>query len=364
MIMERGAFLWLFVWTIQLRCDVADVAHDGPRGNRAFSDLAHARCTRDGQAAPCLDVESCERSGAAIASNKSLVVVFHDCHSPLRKNGRIERALVANAAVAARDGFDYAWAVPPVALRKNDFPEAWFGSKGVAVMELPLPWLVPPNLSAGVPVESGGCCGAREFIKLQFLMMTQCGLRRSRARRGRPEISRDISDRYSSVVVLDSDVRINEDVPHPLRGIFDCAASGLFLTSRGSHSGANGGFLAARPDPRTLDLMLDALSRAVVTPTTGWNGVGFGPFRKADHPKFDARVQGFLYWFLYQTRSDSPPLKSAQVDPCVYNSQHNLPPHLCTPELCTPGGTYLFHGATEPTQRVCAALGHNVTAPG
>ncbi|KAH8058917.1 hypothetical protein JL720_13933 [Aureococcus anophagefferens] len=27
-------------------------------------------------------------------------------------------------------------------------------------------WITPPNLSPDVPLESGGCCGAREFMKL------------------------------------------------------------------------------------------------------------------------------------------------------------------------------------------------------
>ena len=306
MIMERGAFLWLFVWTIQLRCDVADVAHDGPRGNRAFSDLAHARCTRDGQAAPCLDVESCERSGAAIASNKSLVVVFHDCHSPLRKNGRIERALVANAAVAARDGFDYAWAVPPVALRKNDFPEAWFGSKGVAVMELPLPWLVPPNLSAGVPVESGGCCGAREFLK--FVPMGY--------------------DEYDAIMVVDNDYDLDDF--GKFGPLFDCAADGHVITTRAPMSMVNGALLVVPPSRALRDALLDALSTATVD-YTGWNKTPWGPL----HHKWDPRVQGFFYWFFYQQYDALADRRwrPAQVDPCVWNVQQHLVP-MCRAELC------------------------------
>ena len=304
--------LLLVAWASTLRCEPEH-------------PLAHVRCTRAGRPAPCLDVATCP----AGASERAAVVVFFDCHGPLHRTPRLETTVRVNGEAARRDGFDYVWAVPPEADRENDFPEWLRKDYGVEIIEFPLPWIVPPNLSAGVPVESGGCCGAREFAKLQFLAL----------------------DRYDAVVVLDADVRITETARDPLRGVFDCAASGTLLTTRGSHSGVNGGFVAARPDAARLAAMLAALSAATVDEASGWDGRGFGPFRRVDHPKFDARVQGFLYHFLYADAE--PPFPAEQVDACVFNAQHNLA-HLCAYELCT-DAVRLSHGAAKPEARHCQA---------
>ena len=146
-------------------------------------------------------------------------------------------------------------------------------------------------------------------------------------------------------------MRLSESAPDPLRGVFDCAASGTLLTTRGSHSGVNGGFVAVRPDAARLAAMLAALSAATVDEASGWDGRGFGPFRRADRPKFDARVQGFLYHFLYADAE--PPFPAEQVDACVFNAQHNLA-HLCAYELCT-DAVRLSHGAAKPEARHCQA---------
>lgn len=285
--------------------------------------LAHVRCTREGRKAPCLDVATCP----AGASKRAAVVVFYDCHGPLHKTPRLATTVRVNGEVARRDGFDYLWAIPPEADREDAFPDWLHKDYGIEIIEFPLPWIVPPNLSKGVPVESGGCCGAREFAKLQFLAM----------------------EKYDAVVVLDADVRLSDKAADPLRGVFDCAASGTLLTTRGSHSGVNGGFVAARPDSRRLASMLAALATATVDELSGWNGRGFGPFRKVGHPKFDARVQGFLYHFLYADAA--PPFPAEQVDACVFNAQHNLA-HLCVYELCT-DAVRLSHGAAKPEARHC-----------
>ena len=48
---------------------------------------------------------------------------------------------------------------------------------------------------------------------------------------------------YDSVVYLDTDVRVAEE-PGALRPLFDCAASGYVMSTRGVRAPANGGVLA------------------------------------------------------------------------------------------------------------------------
>ncbi|KAH8095480.1 hypothetical protein JL720_2782 [Aureococcus anophagefferens] len=73
------------------------------------------------------------------------------------------------------------------------------------------------------PLESGGCCGAREFMKLHAFAADY------------------------AVAVVDNDFDV-DDVER-LRPIFDCAAAGHVITTRGAHSAMNGAFAAVPPAP-------------------------------------------------------------------------------------------------------------------
>merc|ERR1712087_349384 len=75
-----------------------------------------------------------------------------------------------------------------------------------------VPWIIPPRLSKGVPIDSGGCCGAKEFIKLNAMSLTE----------------------YDAVLFYDTDVEMRSSVEGPLFPLFDCAASGYFLTTPAS----------------------------------------------------------------------------------------------------------------------------------
>lgn len=149
------------------------------------------------------------------------------------------------------------------------------------------PWVVPPGLSEGVPRE-GGCCGAREFMKLAALSLTE----------------------YDAVVNLDTDMSIVGSI----QPLFDCAASGRFLTARGSMSGTNGGMFAVKPSKALLyDILID-LSTSVATEEDGWNGRGLAPQAKYG----SSGLQGFLYYFFYQKEESNEHVLAGQVDPCQW----------------------------------------------
>ena len=189
------------------------------------------------------------------------------------------------AALGRRAGVDVILVVPRRDLQREPIKASVYRrleAGGVVVRFAD--WVAPPALSPGVPLESGGCCGAREFMKLYAFGFAD----------------------YDALIVVDNDFDV-DDV-ESLRPIFDCAAAGHVITTRGAHSAVNGAFAAVPPSAALRDALLAALSTATarrpapgprpspdarrtrlwqVDRETGWNGAGWGPF----HRKFDARMQ-------------------------------------------------------------------------
>jgi len=149
-------------------------------------------------------------------------------------------------------------------------------------------WITPPGLNKRIPLH-GGCCGPREFMKLHALTLYE----------------------YDAVINLDNDVSIS-DQPEQLRHLFDCAASGHFLVSRGSYSEINAGFFAVRPQRQLFFDMVGELQTASATRHTGWSDLGWGPLHKID----DYRMQGFLYYYFYQRGTSW--VEVAFLHPCTW----------------------------------------------
>ena len=205
------------------------------------------------------------------------------------------------AALGRRAGVDVILVVPRRDLQREPIDAGVarrLAEGGVKVRHAD--WVAPPQLSPGVPLESGGCCGAREFMKLHAFGF----------------------DDYDAVAVVDNDFDV-DDVER-LRPIFDCAAAGHVITTRGAHSAMNGAFAAVPPSAALRDALLAALSTATarraapgprpppdadgrvfwqVDRETGWNGAGWGPF----HRKFDARMQARAPRPRGHARSRNPP---------------------------------------------------------
>jgi len=286
------------------------------RGGQKRQKSSPARCTHGGKAVPCLDVSTCPAGGA----RRPAIVHVFDCHVAYDlERPRKGQDIRGVARAAKRDGADLVLLVPKPRLQRSKLSEtarsnlvAW----GIKIMEAD--WVIPPNLSRRVPIESGGCCGAREFMKLHAFAL----------------------EPYDVVALMDSDIQIAENAS--LRPIFDCAAAGYFLSTRSSGSAVNGGFIVSRTSRALKDRLVRELSHATVLRTSGWNGVGWGPF----HVKFDARMQGFMYYFFHQ-RGPAHQIAAegygwpAQVDACIWNAQSGLSA-MCREELCG-GRTRCFH---------------------
>jgi len=150
-----------------------------------------------------------------------------------------------------------------------------------------VPWVTPPRLSKRVPLE-GGCCGAREFMKLHAIGLED----------------------YDAVVNLDTDFSVHGS----LRPLFDCAASGRFLTARGSISGVNGGMFVVRPSKGLLQDLIAELRVSSASETEGWNGRGLAPGARWGQ----AGLQGFLYYYFYQRGPSRKGALPGQVDPCLW----------------------------------------------
>ena len=262
------------------------------------------RCASHDRAAPCLDLSTCRRGAAR---RKAIVSVFdaHGDTSATLQGFVKHREKLAKRARAA--GVDAIFVLPRRDLQNVPFPEANVnGMKKAGVDVRYSDWVVPPNLSKGVPVESGGCCGAREFLK--FVPMGY--------------------DEYDAIMVVDNDYDLDDfEAFGPL---FDCAADGHVITTRAPMSMVNGALLVVPPSRSLRDALLEALSTATVD-YTGWNKTPWGPL----HHKWDPRVQGFFYWFFYQQYDALADRRwrPAQVDPCVWNVQQHLVP-MCRAELC------------------------------
>ena len=144
------------------------------------------RCASHDRAAPCLDLSTCRRGAAR---RKAIVSVFdaHGDTSATLQGFVKHREKLAKRARAA--GVDAIFVLPRRDLQNVPFPEANVnGMKKAGVDVRYSDWVVPPNLSKGVPVESGGCCGAREFLK--FVPMGY--------------------DEYDAIMVVDNDYDLDD----------------------------------------------------------------------------------------------------------------------------------------------------------
>ena len=270
---------------------------------------AGTRCTHQGRPVACFNLTRGDREACArevSPQGRWAVVSVFDCHTSFKRvnahGGQDVAGVVRNVESARRNGADYVLALPRAEAQAVPFPpevRAAVEASG-AIVEA-VDWVVPPNLSKHVLVESGGCCGAREFMKLHAFGMTQ----------------------YDAVLLVDNDVRIAKNAS--LAPLLSCAADGYFLSTRGAHSACdrprpgplffsrgglsrprehhtvrlNGGHLAFPPSSELLRRALDELRTATLSKAQGWNHAGWGPF----HAKFDARMQGFLYWLFHQRRA-------------------------------------------------------------
>lgn len=288
-------------------------------GNLTLAEKARlrqrTRCIGPDGASECHDVYACARGGGDLPprARRARYAYVHswDCHKVLKAHYASTMRLWATSA--RHDGIDYVLLLPAPHLCRphplSDVNRTLIRALGVRVVETR--WVVPPGLSAGVPIESGGCCGAREFMKLNAL-----GLEAD----------------YDAVLILDLDT-----FPAPrgsLVPLLECAARGHVLTVRAWDTSVLGAFIAAPPRTRVLRSMLDELAAATVTRECGWQQRGWAPLSS----RFEMRVQGFLYYFFYQKARPEQVQRETgllprPVDPCVWSMGHKFA-ELCLPELC------------------------------
>jgi len=286
-------------------------------------------CVKNNSITDCFvpSMKACPRR-----AQRKAIVTAYDGHVPLKLE-RLDwtktyelHEYFTNQAQAAKDhGADYIMLVPVGVAIGSEFVTDWLRGIGMKFMEVP--WAVPPELSERIPVESGGCCGAREFIKLHVVSLSQ----------------------YDAVILYDTDIMIAEQGVFPegaLTPLFDCAASGYFLTtSVPKHlPWVNGGFFAVRPNRPLFDAMLRSLSTASVDEATGWNSMGWGPKNEA-YRKSQYRMQGFLMFFLYQDQSNAHLVKAEQVEPCIWNRQERS---YCVKVVCEKVSRVFHHTRCKP----------------
>ena len=287
--------MWRLLWAATSLAAAGRSTHD---------QIPGWRCGVHDRPVSCLDLSTCRRGAAR---RKAIVSVF-DAHadtSATLHHFVKHRERLAKSARAA--GVDSIFVLPRRDLQAVPFPEANMKLMKKAGIDIRYSdWVVPPNLSKGVPVESGGCCGAREFLK--FVPMGY--------------------DEYDAIMVVDNDYDLDDF--GKFGPLFDCAADGHVITTRAPMSMVNGALLVVPPSRSLRDALLDALSTATVD-YTGWNKTPWGPL----YHRSDMRVQGFFYWFFYQQYDalTDRRWRPAQVDPCVWNVQEHLAP-MCRAELC------------------------------
>lgn len=263
------------------------------------------RCSSHDRAAPCFDVSTCRRGAARRKGIVSVFDAYGDTSATLKSFvGHREKL----AKAARRAGVDAIFVLPRRDLQVVEFPGADVERMRRAGVEIRYAdWIVPPNISTGIKIESGGCCGAREFMK--FVPFGY--------------------DEYDALMIVDNDYDLDDF--DAFGSLFDCAADGHVITTRAPMAMVNGALMVVPPSAGLQAALLGALAHASVD-TTGWNHTPWGPL----HHRLDARVQGFMYWFFYQQydeRSDRR-WKPVQVDPCVWNVQQHLVP-MCRAELCS-----------------------------
>ena len=266
-----------------------------PNGNTS----AEVWCACNGTRVSCFEPRSCPTG----VSKRRAVTITFDTYAMW--GARQQNYVRLNRVAIERAGADFVLLIPQDAARsaagkhartarmatwyREIWPETLKELEQTFTKIVRVPWIVPPNLSRDVPFESGGCCGAREFMKLNAISLTE----------------------YDAVINLDSDMKVRGD----LRPLFDCAASGYMLTARSRRCSVSGGFFAVKPQAALLDDMLASLSDASVNNAQGWNRRGWGLRHKTN----DFRVQGFLHYYLYQLGPPVGTVKQEQIHPCEWS---------------------------------------------
>ncbi|KAH8068194.1 hypothetical protein JL720_12286 [Aureococcus anophagefferens] len=232
-----------------------------------------------------------QRHGRALA----FASVF-DAHVKLPLTSRKGPGLLEHEAkvarVARRNGADRVVVLPVPGRQRVPVANATIAALDDLGIEIRYSeHVVPPKLSAGIKVESGGCCGAREFLKLEPMGYGE----------------------YDAMIVMDLDYDPEDTAD--FGPLFDCVAEGRVLTTRGPEVPVNGAFLAARMQ--------------------GFFHWFFYRSRASD------------------AAADAGAGRPAQVDPCVWNLQKGFA-DLCMRELCY-GHARAFSHLQHPHERVDAA---------
>mmetsp|Transcript_38189 Transcript_38189/g.85929 ORF Transcript_38189/g.85929 Transcript_38189/m.85929 type:complete len:359 (+) Transcript_38189:134-1210(+) len=298
------AYAWTACWAPMCCIGITLVVH---AFNTMYEPLTpETRCMQDNEVEQCFvpTADMCPRQ-----AERRAIVVAYDFHSMLNleedhggSHQTTREFMLSQAAAARYHNADYVLVMPDVDHRADRVLEELKDTMDMVFHKVP--WVLPPNMSASIPIESGGCCGAREFMKLHVFNMTQ----------------------YDAIVFYDTDVLISQSNDSKwsegvLTPLFNCAASSYFLsTSCSKHfPWVNGGFFAVQPSVDLFDAMLYELSRATVNKWTGWNGNGWGP-KNFGATASQFRMQGFLSYFFYQGVHQKAVL-ARQVDGCIWNRQ-------------------------------------------
>ena len=292
------------------------------------------RCLAFDEGVDCQDLGACVNG---TARRRAFVSVF-DAHVKLPLTSRKGPGLLEHEAkvarVARRNGADRVVVLPVPERQRVPVANATIAALEDLGIEIRYSeHVVPPKLSAGIKVESGGCCGAREFLKLEPMGYGE----------------------YDAMIVMDLDYDPEDTAD--FGPLFDCVAEGRVLTTRGPEVPVNGAFLAVPPSELLRRRLHAALETARVDARTGWNGEGWGP--NNNPRRFQARMQGFFHWFFYRSRASDAAAdaqarwRPAQVDPCVWNLQKGFA-DLCMRELCY-GHARAFSHLQHPHEQ-CACV--------
>lgn len=292
------------------------------------------RCLAFDRGVDCLDLGTCANG---TARRRAFVSVF-DAYVKLPLENRKGPGLLEHEAkvarVARRNGADRIFVFPVPEKQKVPVAAATIAAlEDLGVKIRYSDHVVPPKLSAGILVESGGCCGAREFLKLEPMGYGE----------------------YDAMVVADLDYDPEERAD--FGPLFDCVAEGRVLTTRGPEVPVNGALLAVPPSELLRSRLRAALETARVDYRAGWNGEGWGPNTNA-HFHFQARMQGFFHWFFYRSRLSAAAKdaqarwRPAQVDPCVWNVQKGLA-DVCARERCAGRARAYGHLHHPPENCAC-----------
>eukprot|EP00040_Diaphanoeca_grandis_P033198 m.202887 g.202887 ORF g.202887 m.202887 type:complete len:679 (+) comp32838_c0_seq1:506-2542(+) len=182
----------------------------------------------------------------------------------------------------------------------SDTEIAYFAEVGMKVVAVP--WLTPPGLTT---FNKG--CGYMDLIRLHAWRLVE----------------------YDAVIVIDTDYTVMGD----MGPIFRCAAQNYVVTTSGPLSPLNLGFVALKPDNRTMHAIEMYGASVDYTKETGWAGAGFKP---SGGQFIGAGCgQGYLWTFFYKNgeRVESEPIakawhdagiarpRSFQVCRCLWNFQ-------------------------------------------